>query len=231
MRTGLRVLGLGTVAFLASVTLASAADLGGPPAPPYAPYTPEFSWAGFYGGINGGGGWGSADCVSCSAGVNDFSIGGPFVGAQVGYNWQFGEMVLGGEADIQWSGISGSCNGGIGGCGGPPQLTQQEVDYYGTIRARLGWTMGDWLPYLTGGWAYGRGTRTSSVAGAGSVSAGHTGWVAGVGVEYAITPGWSVKAEYQYVNLGNATYNFPVGATPSVGLNIHSLLFGVNAHF
>lgn len=230
MRTGLRVLGLGTVAFLASVTLASAADLGGPPAPPYASYTPEFSWAGFYAGINGGGAWGGENCLTCTPGVNDFGIGGPVVGAQLGYNWQFGEIVIGGEADIQWSGISGFCTGGGGSCGGPPQSTTQEIDYYGTLRARLGWSMGNWLPYLTGGWAYGRGTRMASPPVNGVASAGHSGWVAGLGVEYAIDPSWSVKAEYQYVNLGSATYSLP-GPDPTVGLSFHSILLGVNAHF
>ena len=31
------------------------------------------------------------------------------------------------------------------------------------------------------------------------------GWIAGGGVEYALSPNWSVKAEYLYVNFNNQT--------------------------
>ena len=61
------VLGLGAAAALASVTLASAADLGGPPAPPYAPYTPEFSWSGPYLGVQAGWDWNYAATPPFSA--------------------------------------------------------------------------------------------------------------------------------------------------------------------
>src|SRR5580692_4229522 len=96
------------VAVVALATGALAADLPTrkepPPAPAYAP----FSWTGFYIGVNGGYGWGSAGNITLS---NNLGVAlaptagrqpaGGFGGAQAGYNWQTGMFVLGAEADIQ----------------------------------------------------------------------------------------------------------------------------------
>ncbi len=71
-----------------------------------------FSWTGFYVGANVGYGWGEADHqagTNSGTGINDFDIDGAFAGGQIGYNWQFNQIVLGAEADIQWSGIDGDC--------------------------------------------------------------------------------------------------------------------------
>jgi outer membrane immunogenic protein len=221
MRTGLRVLGLGAAAVLASATLVSAADLGGAPAPPYAPYTPEFSWAGLYMGIHGGGGWGNAISANTPA---DFAIAGPYLGAQIGYNWQFGEIVIGGEADASWSGIAG-----IRQSVGPGITTTESINWFGTVRGRVGWAMGEWMPYITGGWAYANATRTTSV-GLQSATMGHSGWTAGAGVEWAFAPNWTVKAEYKYIDFGSATYVF-TGPDPVVNLTVHSAEIGLNYKF
>jgi outer membrane immunogenic protein len=75
-------------------------------------YNPIFTWTGFYVGINGGGGWGSSQWDA----VNSFDLSGGLIGATVGYNWQFGQVVVGAEGDIDWSGIKGTttvlCPGG-----------------------------------------------------------------------------------------------------------------------
>jgi outer membrane immunogenic protein len=215
MRTGLRVLGLGTVAFLASATFASAADLGGPPAPPYASYTPEFSWAGLYMGIHGGGGWGNA---VANPGA-DFNVSGPYLGAQIGYNIVWGgNLVLGVEGDVSWSGIDGGTVG---------STITHDINWFGTVRGRLGWTMGDWMPYVTGGWAYANATRANLVPQL--ATRGHSGWTAGAGVEWAFSQFWTLKAEYKYLAFGSASY--AIGPTPSVNLNIHSAEIGLNYKF
>jgi outer membrane immunogenic protein len=226
----LRLLALASAAIVIG-TSASAADLGRRVAPVIAPAPAPvvFNWTGLYLGVNGGGGWGDEDCESCSSGANDFSISGPFVGAQVGFNWQFSSIVLGLEADAQWSGITGRCNGagGSNDCNGPPQLTVQDLDWFGTIRGRIGLALGNWMPYITGGWAYGSGTRDSSVAG--SDSANHSGWAAGAGVEWAINRNWSIKAEYQYLDFGSRNYVLPgPGPDPDVSMTAHTARIGVN---
>jgi outer membrane immunogenic protein len=220
-RTG--VLGLGAAAILASVSLASAADLGGPTPPSYAPYTPEFSWAGLYFGVHGGAGWGSA-IASTPA---DFGIAGPYIGAQAGYNFvMLGDLVLGAEADINWSGINGIRQSGAGG----GITTTEDIDWFGTVRGRVGWAMGTWMPYITGGWAYASATRTTSV-GLQTLTRGHSGWTAGAGVEWALTPNWTVKAEYKYLAFGPATYVWAVGPASTVNLGVHSAEIGVNYKF
>lgn len=215
---------------------ASAADLSYPtqqqPAPFYAP-TSAFSWTGFYLGLNAGGGWGHEDCTSCNPGANDFSLGGPFAGIQGGYNWQANRIVLGVETDLVWSGIDGACNGTTA-CNGPPQLTTQDLDWFGTFRGRLGWaTNNNLMPYITGGLAYGRGTRNTSSGGGDTATASHLGWTAGVGLEYAVNQSWSAKIEYQYMDLGAAHYDFPNigGPNPDVSLTSHTLRVGINRHF
>jgi len=223
MSNRIGVLGLGAAALLASVTLASAADLGGPAPPPYERYTPEFSWAGLYFGMHGGGGWGSAVSINTPA---DFGVAGPYIGAQVGYNLvMLGDLVLGAEADISWSGIGGirqsTAGGGI--------TTTEDINWFGTVRGRAGWSMGTWMPYITGGWAYANATRTTSVD-LESLTAGHSGWTAGAGVEWAFTPNWIVKAEYKYLSLGNASYPF-TSTTSTVNMGIHTAEIGVNYKF
>ena len=96
-------------------------------------------------------------------------------------------------------------------CGAKNDLS---VDYFGTVRGRLGYNLGGTLLYLTGGFAYG-GVNTSStyadytspstlnLHGRVSNSETLTGWTAGAGVEYKISPSWSLKGEYQFVDLGS----------------------------
>ena len=139
---------LASVGVLAMVGLANAADLPRPvytKAPPYqAPYA--YNWTGFYIGINGGGGWGNSTWDS----TGGFDTSGGMVGGTVGYNWQMGTWVLGVEGDIDWADIKGTtatnCVGG--GC-----TTQNN--WLGTARGRVGYAFDRWLPYLTGGAAFG----------------------------------------------------------------------------
>jgi outer membrane immunogenic protein len=147
---------------------------------------------------------------------------------------------------------------------------QQRIDWYGTVRARFGWLATDnLLLFATGGFAYGRvstsgvyatisppGTFTGGPVGGFSFSCAlgsacfvgpsssstKTGWTAGAGAEWMFARRWSLKAEYQYVNLGSdvvtltAVAAFP-GTTPSSFTanfaldDFHVGRIGVNYHF
>ncbi len=48
-------------------------------------------------------------------------------------------------------------------------------------------------------------TDSDTVTGTANKSDTQTGYVLGGGFEHALTPSWSVKAEYQYMNLGSQT--------------------------
>ena len=82
---------------------AHAADLSLAPlykAPP-PQYSPAYNWSGFYLGVNGGGGWGDSHWQ----GIGHIDLSGGQVGGTAGYNWQFGQTVLGLEGDLDWSGL------------------------------------------------------------------------------------------------------------------------------
>lgn len=197
------IAGLGLAAVLA--TPAAAADLAyKAPAAAYA-VAPVFTWTGFYLGANAGYGWGEADYSS--------DIDGFAGGIQAGYNYQLsGPIVIGVEADIQYSNIGSGVF---------------ELDYFGTVRARAGFAVDQFLLFGTAGFAYGRGTY--ELAGL-SNDQTNMGWTVGAGAEYAIDMNWSVKAEYLYMDLGSETYA-TVGGPIEVGLTSNIVRAGVNYRF
>jgi len=71
---------------------------------PRRSYNPIYNWTGFYIGINGGGGWGESQWD----GLNKFDLSGGMIGGTIGYNWQAGQIVVGAEGDIDWSGVKGT---------------------------------------------------------------------------------------------------------------------------
>jgi outer membrane immunogenic protein len=176
---------------------------------------PVFSWTGFYIGLHAGYGWGEHDTELLT---QNHKSDGFMGGGQIGYNWQFNNIVLGVEADISYSDIK-SNDTVFFALGGATSTTtiQHQLDYFATFRGRLGMAFGPVLPYITAGAAYGsmESSATAVNAGfppgfngafAGSDSQGHWGWVAGGGLEYAFAPNLSAKVEYLYADLGSKTY-------------------------
>lgn len=198
----------------------------------------------------------------------DFDMDGWVAGVQAGYNWQTGNWVLGVEADFQWTGQDGGadylCAAGPnslaclnGPTFPPPGVTgttlalSQSLEWFGTFRGRLGYTVAPTvLLYVTGGLAYGEvetsGTLTGvTLAGlptgiAFSDSTTKVGWTVGAGVEARITGNWTGKIEYLYVDLGSvdgtvsglaAVPPFAVGATYTSDITDHILRAGVNYKF
>jgi outer membrane immunogenic protein len=196
--------------------VAAGADLRpGPYAP--APYVlPYYNWTGFYVGVNGGGAWGS----STWSGFSSFNTSGGLIGGTVGYNRQFGQVVAGIEGDLDWANIQG---GGI--CSFACQTTDKWLS---TVRGRLGYAIDRWMPYVTGGLAFGNFQAASNL---GTSNTTNAGWTIGAGVEYGLAPNFTVKAEYLYVNLGDFncnTCNIPV---TNVSSTASVLRGGVNLHF
>jgi outer membrane immunogenic protein len=242
------LLGL-TFTSVVAIASANAADMyvPGPVGPggykdtPWAP-----TWAGFYVGVNGGYAFGSGsqqiiDTNSVGA-IDIFRTAEPsggFGGGQIGYNWQgaFGSrLVLGVEADFQGAGIEGE-HTGIGTAAGL-ETNRVNIDWFGTVRGRLGYAFDRTLVYATGGLAYGDvDSRLSSPNAPGIFERKHdtqVGFVAGAGVEYKITPVWSVKAEYQYIDLGSerlvGTPGFAGFHTNDLDTAFHTVRVGLNYH-
>ncbi|WP_454915514.1 outer membrane protein [Xanthobacter sediminis] len=229
---------LATVALAALSAPAAAADLA-TKYPVKAIAAPVFSWTGFYIGGNFGYagdkfGYDLNALGGIPLGSVDFQSSGWTVGGQLGYNYQFANnVVVGLETDLQWSSISGQA-GGIH-LFSTNWIAKSSVDYFGTIRARLGYAFDRFLPYITGGAAYGQvkaSIEPSSFAAASSGSSGtEWGWTIGAGVEYAITNNWTFKTEYLYVDLGSTTNTaFNVLSLDS-DAKFNSLKAGVNYKF
>ena len=188
-------IGLVSVGLASASVPATAADLGrSRPMQAVAPAMLPFNWGGWYAGLNLGGGW---DDVS-----------GVVFGGQIGYNWQAGNWVFGVETDLQYSGQDGSF--AVGGTS-----VSNELDWFGTFRGRIGWAVWDrWLPYFTGGLAYGgRSLRVGGVSNDDTA----IGWAIGVGVDYAITPNWSARLEYLHISLEEISATFPATGSFSSG--------------
>lgn len=194
------------IAGVATLALASQASAGG--SIKDEPAYPVLSWSGLYVGATVGGGWGDSRSND-GLPSNTFDIDGAVVGGTVGYNLMASpNVLLGVEADVSWSGISGKFgpgnlgqpNGGGWGCGSGPCRT--SIDWFGTLRARLGYVAGPWLLYGTGGLAFG-GIK-SGIDNSTTFQASDTnfGWTAGLGAEFAVSRGVTAKLEYLHVDLG-----------------------------
>ena len=211
---------LASVGLLAlGVSAASAADIARRPVPYKAPayVEPPFTWTGFYVGLNGGGAWGTSD-FSAPLSTGSFDVSGGLIGGTVGYNWQMGPAVIGLEGDLDWADISGNVV-----CA--PGICETRNSWLGTVRGRLGYAMGRFMPFVTGGLAV--GDVKHSVTGFGDTTDTKAGWTLGGGLEAMVTGPLSVKVEYLYVDLGRT--DSPVAGADSkfqtsivrAGLNYH----------
>ena len=185
--------GIGALAVVTTMGSANAADVARR-MPAKAPaYVQAYNWTGFYIGINGGGGWGRSD-VSAPFASSGFRTSGGLVGGTLGYNYQVGQAVFGVEGDIDWSNIRGSATCGAGfNC-------ETRNDWLSTARGRIGYAFDRFMPYLTGGAAF--GNIKSTVAGVGSSNVTKAGWALGGGLEAAVAGPWTAKVEYLYADLG-----------------------------
>jgi outer membrane immunogenic protein len=251
-------------AFTALTAAASAADLPRRAAPPVFVPVPVFTWTGFYAGFNAGYGFdASSNNQATVIGVNGASTlvlpgttavvafgngqsnDGFVGGGQVGYNYQFtpgSGVVVGIEADAQYVDFGRERNRFS--ATGP--LAAQQVfnpagisglDYFGTVRGRLGYAFDRVLFYGTGGFAYGSGGGRDFGLPNRSRDDFQTGWAAGGGIEYALptdsflnffrSSAVTLKVEGLYVNLDQGNRNNGAFAINNAGAVITTASPGV----
>jgi outer membrane immunogenic protein len=214
------------VALLAFTVAAAAADLSRPPPAPVYPqspvYAPRYSWTGAYFGINGGGAFGSSNWDL--TGSRDVS--GGLIGSTLGYNYQVGQAVFGVEGDLDWADINGSSTNSC------PAGCKTSNTWLSTVRGRLGYAADRYMPFVTGGAAF--GDINAFTPGFPQSGAERTGWTLGGGLEAALVANWTAKVEYLYVDLGSFNCGFNCGAglaTDNVSFHTSVLRAGLNYRF
>jgi outer membrane immunogenic protein len=211
--------------------------------------TPAFDWAGFYAGGHLGIVWGDANFASVTDAIfPGFLVGPPLVlvpsrfgtvpavsardsnllgGGQLGFNWQSGQLVLGLEADVSVTALSGSSTFSV--FTAPPGLEAGQtitgsyvtsIDWMASLRGRLGFAWNQTLIYVTGGAALAAGDVRSSftltntnpnvlvpAVGASGTTVTNTsfstiGWTIGFGIECVLGENWSLAGEYRHSDFG-----------------------------
>lgn len=216
---------LAAVAAVVMSAAANAADLPRRQAMPVkAPdYVAAYNWTGFYVGINGGYGWGRSNFSGIPT-TGSFDVNGWLLGGTVGYNWQAGQAVFGLEADLDYSDMRGNAACGAFNCG-----TRNQ--WFGTARGRIGYAFDRFMPYVTGGLAF--GDIKASVTGFPGATQTKLGWTLGAGVEVALQGRWTAKAEYLYADLGSFDCGAACTATPPQNVNFRTNIVraGLNYRF
>jgi outer membrane immunogenic protein len=246
------------------------------------PPQPTYDWSGCYAGGNAGwiGGGDRFDLTPSGAfdsPANVFSIpanrapllssyrphtSGFTGGVQIGCNRQYGKLVLGIEADINFSTLDESIVanyplspviGQVRGANARTEQVDKEVDWYSTLRARVGYASDRLLVYGTGGLAVARirtGTDSlfdgNAVTGvlanfhfAGRADLTRWGYAVGAGAEYALSNNWTVKGEYLYLDFGSFSHLLPdvTGVNPTfswtnnMSFREHVVRIGTNYRF
>ncbi len=208
-------LGIISVAIASLGGAAAAADLPVKmPSQPAPPAFLPFTWTGAYAGVNGGFGWTTSGGIDASGG---------FGGGQIGYNIQTGNLVFGIEGDIAGGDIGVTVQG-------VPFTSAFTADTLASLKGRAGLAYNSWLFYGTLGAGFAHEKVSGNIGGVPfSSSQWASGWTAGAGVEWAITPNWSTKLEYQHWGLGTSPNSF--GTVPNGKVDIDTLKIGINYLF
>lgn len=248
---------LSTASLAMMAGVAAAADLPSRRLAP-APFVavPVFTWTGFYFGGNAGYAFSDKGHVETTGNgpvtISNVALNlrpssqrldpeGFTGGGQLGYNYQLGSVVIGLEADIQYTDLAQTRD--FVSVRGDRSSFRSTTDYIGTVRGRLGYAFDRLLVYGTGGFAYGdvynranffNFPPASNLQFTASRDDVETGYAVGGGIEYAV-PNFSlfnnavtVKAEYLYYDLGER--NLVVANVPPTAPNSYTSRFTNDGH-
>jgi outer membrane immunogenic protein len=194
---------------------AIAADLGNVeplPTPQVVEAAPANNWTGFYLGVLGGFGWGTADTNA----VGEIDADGFDVGGYAGANWQWGNFVIGAEGDLLVP-FRDDSTGGI----------SVDQGLNGSLRGRAGIALDRFLLYGTAG---GAGTELELSSAAGSDEQTLWGWTAGAGVEGQILDYVTARIEYRFTDYFDEDFN--LGGVPvNSDFDTHTIRGGIGLKF
>lgn len=164
------------------------------------------NWDGLYVGAFVGGLGGT---FNLEGDTDEWDVSGWLAGVNLGANFTVADgIVLGVVGDVAWTNAENQDD------------LPFAVDWTASLRGRIGFDAGSFLPYLTAGLAVAGG----EIEGANDT---HVGWTAGAGVEFAVADNISVDLLYRYSDYGTAEY-FP---GDEFGLTSHAVTVGLNFKF
>jgi outer membrane immunogenic protein len=196
------------------------------------PLLPPPGWTGFFFGANTGVGVGTTKFYDVYGPMPDYALDadsqvrGALGGFQLGYNYQVGQFVVGGEGSFDWSGIRREFSCFSFG----NQSCTSTNEWIASLTGRFGPVIGPALLYVDGGAAWSRNSISDIASTQECVPTGGTtvcsqpgdlfqgsaifpGWTAGAGVEYRFSPNWSMFAEYDYYDFGEHQITLLDGGT------------------
>lgn len=230
------------IALLALTTAASASDLPLAGVVESAAAAEAQPWSGCYIGASIGFAAQTVD-IPLAAGLYDGGshvAEGATLGLRAGCDTQIDKLVLGVVGTVEITRSSGSNAFFPVGPGFPEYLTT-ETTAYGSLKGRLGYLVDpSLLLYGSAGIAFVHNRHTDYDNGPtflGETEGTRLGLTAGVGVEYAVADGWSVFAEYNYMDFGQADLTlvdgvlYPFPWVNSYDNTAQALTFGVNYRF
>lgn len=199
------LLAAGTAGLLSGTALAGDLPSRSDYVPPADTYRPVANWKGAYAGVNVGGGVGR---------VGPTNTSGVLGGVQGGYNAQFDQVVVGGEADLTLSDVRNKS-----------WSEKSRENWTGTARARAGYAFGNVLAYGTGGLAVGGHSYTNRY---GKTDSTDVGYVLGAGAEVQVQQNVTLRGEYLYYNFSGTDYPTSNGV---VGVDTHTNVFRAGANY
>lgn len=188
------------------------------------------SWDGIYVGAFAGYGWGE---VSDPNNYYDFSDSGQVIdlsgflaGVTLGANFTVGSGIVAGVVgDIAWSGIAGESIDYYNDI-----IIEHDINWVASLRGRLGFDGGAFLPYLTAGLAIANATSLPDNDDSYTDTQTHVGWTVGAGVEFAVSEDLSVDLLYRYSDYGTKVYSAWY-SDDEFGLTSHTVQVGLNWSF
>ena len=203
-----------------------------------------YDWNGFYAGVFGGYNTGDVNYEVIDPTGTAFFYGNPeinglFGGADVGVNYQFENgFVIGAEADVAAGSTEGASIMYDAATGLPANASiRGTVSPMASVRARAGFAVDRFLPFVTGGVALAQTNFEYVASGAvpfvlPGLNDVQLGWTVGAGVEYAVTENISAKAEYRFSQFGGSEKAAPaLGGTEKAAFHTHDARIGLNYHF
>ncbi|MEI6241927.1 MAG: outer membrane beta-barrel protein [Chlamydiota bacterium] len=169
-------------------------------------------------------------------------------GAQLGYNYQISYFIIGLETDFNYSSLK-YCHFKklVEFDDGDQSISfteKHKINWFGTVRPRIGVGFKSFDLYVTGGFAYGHIKGRSLITNnadfyAGSESKVKTGWTVGGGSDISLNDTWSLKLEYLFLDFKKISFTNPTDIAgyesykfgTKVKTKMHCIRLGINKMF